>query len=130
LDIGIQTAFHRFAVTQDAPVRNAQLGRSSAAQVARDPARLDEGVGEAMDRGELGIRIRHDGDLRLSAVRRHCRFRLEKCQFRHSTSSAIDFILSALLARGTGTARIDVLPAMITKDGGDVFYKHWGSGAL
>ena len=44
LDIGIQTAFHRFAVTQDAPVRNAQLGRSSAAQVARDPARLDEGV--------------------------------------------------------------------------------------
>lgn len=127
--IGIQTAFHRFAVTRDPPVRNAQHGRSNAAQVPRDPARLDEEVGEAMNRGKLGIRIRQDGDLRLSVARRFCQFRLEECQFRQSASSAIDRIVSTVMALGIETTRrIDVMPAITTKHGVEDFYEDLGSG--
>jgi hypothetical protein len=76
---GVQAAFHRLAVKRHAPMRDAQHMRSGAAQLARDPARL-----ETMDRGKLGIRICKDGDLRLSAVPRRCQFRLDECQFRRS----------------------------------------------
>src|SRR5579864_4792049 len=101
--------------------------RSGAAQFARDPARLDKEIGETMDRGKLRIRIRQDGYLRLSAVRRFCQFRLEKCRFRQFASSAMERSFSTLLAHGPETVRrIDIMPAIATNDGVEV-YRDWGS---
>ena len=50
--------------------------RSGGRAVWTGKIRLDKEIGETMDRGKLRIRIRQDGDLRLSAVRRFCQFRL------------------------------------------------------
>ncbi len=76
-----------------------------------------------MDRGKLGIRIRHDGDLRSGVVRSLRQFCLDECEFRQSIPSAIDRILSStVLVLGIETARrIDVVPAITAKDGVEVF---------
>ena len=109
-------------------MRNAQHGRSSAAQVVRDPVRLDEEIGEAMDRGKLRIWVRQDGDLRSSTARRLCQFRLEECQFRQFASSAMERSVTRLLGLGIETAgMIDVLLA--TKGGVEVFLMDLGNGA-
>lgn len=72
-------------------LRDAQYMRSGAAQLAQDPARLDEQIGETMDRGKPEFGIRQDGDLRLSAVRR-------RRQFRQSPASA----MTRIFLNGTG----------------------------
>ena len=86
--VGVETAFHRFAVARDAPMGDAQAMRRVAAEFARDPARLEEKIGEPVDRGELRIGIGYNANLRRGAAGRHCQVRLEECHFRQSALSA------------------------------------------
>src|ERR1700732_3545970 len=89
LAMGVEAAFHLLrAIERNSPMGDTKHGRGGTADLARDPARLGEEIGQTINRGKLGSGLGEDPHLRQGVAGRHCQYRLEECQFRQSKSWA------------------------------------------